>query len=68
MYKAFERTINGLKFDEKLSKFDKRFTPIIAIGEVIINEDFDFLYRIDEHNLIVIPEQDLIFKIKEISC
>ncbi len=63
IYRAFERTINGLKFDEKLSKYDKRFTSIIAIGEVIINKDLDFLYRIDEHNLIVIPEQDLIFKI-----
>ena len=63
IYKAFERTINGLKFDENLSKHDNRFTSIIEIGEVIINKDLDFLYRIDDHNLIVIPEQDLIFKI-----
>ena len=61
-YKSFDKTSSGLKYNESVSKFDKKYQVILSLGEVIVTSDFDFLYYLKDYELIVIPEQTLVIQ------
>jgi signal transduction histidine kinase len=61
-YKAFERIKNTLKYDNTISRFDKRFETLLSIGEVLVTKDFDFLYELKEYNIIIVTSQTLLLQ------
>ena len=61
-YKAFDKSSNGLKYLENVSKFDKKYQAVFLLGGVIVTENFDFLYYLKDYELIIIPEQTLVIQ------